>query len=115
LAILRPECAVTLIESHQRKAVFLREVSRLLSNVKVISARAESVSADWDWAVSRAVRPADVLRFGLAGSQALLMSSADLSGLPEPALVRKVPWGIDHVLAQFHVEHQNSVPRETQC
>ncbi len=28
VAILRPECSVTLVESHQRKAVFLREASR---------------------------------------------------------------------------------------
>src|SRR5262245_12319813 len=27
IAILRPECSVTLVESHQRKAVFLREAT----------------------------------------------------------------------------------------
>jgi 16S rRNA (guanine(527)-N(7))-methyltransferase RsmG len=106
LAILRPECTVTLVESHQRKAVFLREASRLLPNVRVISDRAESVSDDWDWVVSRAVRPVDVLAFGLASNQALLMSSSDLPGLPEPVLVHRVPWGSDRVLAEFHVEHQ---------
>src|ERR1700730_14203736 len=31
VAILRPECRVHLLESHQRKAVFLREASRELS------------------------------------------------------------------------------------
>ena len=36
VAVLRPDCAVTLIESHQRKAVFLREASRNLANVRVI-------------------------------------------------------------------------------
>ena len=44
LAILRPDCAVTLIESHQRKAVFLREASRRLPNVRVLAKRAEDVS-----------------------------------------------------------------------
>src|SRR5687768_10049621 len=28
IAVVRPDCAVTLVESHQRKAVFLRECSR---------------------------------------------------------------------------------------
>src|SRR5437868_3656406 len=28
IAVLRPDCMVTLIESHQRKSVFLREASR---------------------------------------------------------------------------------------
>ena len=31
VAIFRPDCEVTLVESHQRKAVFLREASRELS------------------------------------------------------------------------------------
>jgi len=115
LAILRPECSVTLVESHRRKAVFLREASRLLSNVKIISDRAEWISGDWDWCVSRAVRPTDVLGFGLAGKHALLISSADFVGLPEPVVVRQVPWGTDRVLAEFHVEHQSSVSRGTRC
>jgi len=104
LAILRPECTVTLIEAHQRKAVFLRQASRLLSNVRIISDRAESVTSDWDWVVSRAVRPIEVLRFGLAERQALLMSSTDLPGLPEPELVHRVPWGTDRILSMFHVK-----------
>src|SRR5579872_4338014 len=41
LAIVRPECNVHLLESHQRKAVFLRQASSELSNVKVLPLRAE--------------------------------------------------------------------------
>ena len=46
VAVLRPECSVTLIESHQRKAVFLREASRGLPGVRVVAKRAEDVRAD---------------------------------------------------------------------
>ena len=45
VAVVRPECSVTLVESHQRKAVFLREVSRALPNVRVLSKRAEALGA----------------------------------------------------------------------
>src|SRR4051812_20933588 len=51
VAVLRPEVSVTLIESHQRKAVFLKECSRELSNVSVFSKRAEDVPGNFDWVV----------------------------------------------------------------
>src|SRR5690349_5702848 len=44
MAILRPDWRVSVVESHQRKAVFLREGSRGLDNVAVVPKRAESVS-----------------------------------------------------------------------
>ncbi|MFB3827611.1 MAG: 16S rRNA (guanine(527)-N(7))-methyltransferase RsmG [Bryobacteraceae bacterium] len=56
IAVVRPECAVTLIESHQRKAVFLREASRGMKNVRVLAVRAEAVREEFDWAVTRAVK-----------------------------------------------------------
>jgi 16S rRNA (guanine527-N7)-methyltransferase len=60
VAILRPECSVTLIESHQRKAVFLREASRRVANVRVVAKRGEGVAEAFDWVVSRAVSYADL-------------------------------------------------------
>jgi hypothetical protein len=51
---------VTLIESHQRKAVFLKEASRQLANVQVLAKRAETVSDSFAWAVSRAVSYQDL-------------------------------------------------------
>jgi 16S rRNA G527 N7-methylase RsmG len=109
LAILRPECGVDLVESNKRKAVFLREASRGLSNVRVISDRAELIEArQWDWLVSRAVRPGEVLGLGLARRSALLMSSNNLKDLPQPGLVFNVPWGANRILAMFHVEHLNA-------
>ena len=62
LAILRPDCTVTLAESHRRKAVFLREATRHLANVRVAACRAEEVAGRFDWVVSRAVKWADVLK-----------------------------------------------------
>lgn len=63
VAVLRPECSVTLIESHQRKAVFLREASRGMPNVRVLAKRAEDVDGTFDWVVSRAVSYADLASF----------------------------------------------------
>src|SRR5690242_14425854 len=53
VAVARPDCQITLVESHQRKAVFLREASRGMPNVAVGAQRAESVSENFDWAISR--------------------------------------------------------------
>jgi 16S rRNA (guanine(527)-N(7))-methyltransferase RsmG len=55
VAVVRPDCNVTLIESHRRKAVFLLEISRSVSNVRVLGMRAEGVKEWFDHAVSRAV------------------------------------------------------------
>ena len=82
VAVLRPDCEVTLIESHQRKAVFLREASRGMNNVGVISKRAEDVEDRFDWIISRAVSYED-----LTGSILSLAPSAALltGGEPPPA------------------------------
>ena len=71
IAILKPSCAVTLVESHQRKAVFLREATRGLTNVSVVAQRAQDVADKFEWVVSRAVDPQEVAagsisRFGSA-------------------------------------------------
>jgi len=60
IAIVRPQFQVVLIESHQRKAAFLKEASRDLANVRVLAKRAEEVAECFDWVVSRAVRYADI-------------------------------------------------------
>jgi 16S rRNA (guanine(527)-N(7))-methyltransferase RsmG len=104
IAILRPECEVTLVESHQRKAVFLREATRDLRNVRVVSRRGEDVHDAFDWLVSRAVAPEEVLRLNLSPRIALLIGSEDaekLAGETEP-----IPWGARRVL--FHVEREVS-------
>ena len=62
VGILRPDCEVTLIEAHQRKAVFLKEASRGHANIRVLARRAEDVREEFDWAISRAVSAEDLLR-----------------------------------------------------
>jgi 16S rRNA (guanine527-N7)-methyltransferase len=55
VAIARPDCKVTLIESDVRKGVFLREASRNLPNITVLTRRFEAVQGEFDWLISRAV------------------------------------------------------------
>jgi 16S rRNA (guanine(527)-N(7))-methyltransferase RsmG len=101
IAILRPESHITLVESHQRKAVFLREATRDLPNVKVFSGRAQDLAGPFDWVVSRAVTPAEVLELPISQRFAVLVGPEDssrLGGFP-------LPWGDGRNLA--------SVPRGT--
>jgi len=95
VAIYRPDVHVDLVESHQRKAVFLTEAVRELGlkNVGVRSLRAEDVRESYDWVISRAVRPADVLALHLAPNVSILGTDGD-----------KLPWGEGRAL--FHVERR---------
>ncbi len=97
VAVLRPDCAITLIESHQRKSVFLREASRGLPNVRVIAQRAEVVESRFDRVISRAVSYEE-----LSPALKRLAATADLlTGAEEPpaelgfkwATPIQLPWG----------------------
>jgi 16S rRNA (guanine527-N7)-methyltransferase len=99
VAVLRPDCTVDLIESHQRKAAFLREASRQLPNVNVVAMRAGECTVQYDWMISRAVRLEALLRLRLAPNFALLLGAEDAKDLES----LKVPWGERRILA-FHVE-----------
>jgi 16S rRNA (guanine527-N7)-methyltransferase len=61
IAILKPDWKVSLVESNQRKAVFLREATRSLANVSVVAQRGEELSSVFDSLVSRAVNPNEVV------------------------------------------------------
>lgn len=97
LAIVRRDCAVTLIEAHQRKAVFLRESTRDLENVRVLAVRAEQVEENFDVVVSRAVNAGE---FGAAvaglAPKMMLLAGAELGGVV-PGIVWEdqipLPWG----------------------
>lgn len=93
-------CTVTLVESDQRKAAFLREASDLVSNMRVASMRGSELRERVDWVVGRAVRLEDVLEVGLRLSSRIgvlvgeaekerLVGEARLQGLE----VEKLPWG----------------------
>ena len=88
MAILKPEWHVTLVESSQRKAVFLRESSRTLQNVSVLAERMEDVCDHGDWVVTRAVDPKEVLRTvpRLAPNIGLMLGEDDFSIDPAPIL-----------------------------
>lgn len=106
VAIARPDCVVTLIESHQRKAVFLREATRGIGNVRVLAQRVEAVSQTFDRAISRAVSYDD-----LSGALKRIAESVDLlTGADEPpgsmgmswAAPIALPWGSHRFLRIGH-------------
>jgi 16S rRNA (guanine527-N7)-methyltransferase len=100
IAVLRPTCEVGLIESHQRKAVFLKEATRGYANVRVVAKRAEQVKERFEWLVSRAVawEQVMVLAPGLASNLALLVGAEDASNILKTQgmswnAVIALPWG----------------------
>jgi 16S rRNA (guanine527-N7)-methyltransferase len=98
IAIVRSDISVTLIESHQRKAVFLRESSAGIPNLRVLPIRAENCSERFDWVVSRAVSEKVLLSLNLAPNMALLQDSR----IPSPDFLPS-PWR--RGVRVFHVEH----------
>ena len=96
VAVLRADCTLDLVESHQRKSVFLSEVVRQLAlpNVRVIAKRAEHIDAVYDWTISRAVKSEDVLAYNLSLNTAILGTVGE-----------RLPWG--QARALFHVERPN--------
>ena len=95
-----------LIESHARKAVFLSESSRALPNVKVISRRAEDCLTEYDWIISRAVRPTDVLALSLASNAALLLNSEEAQAIEGE--IFDLPWGEKRALLLTNVPRGTS-------
>jgi 16S rRNA (guanine527-N7)-methyltransferase len=97
VAVLHPEACITLIEAHRRKAVFLREATRGIANVRVAAVRAETVGKEFDWVTSRAVKYDDIgetlVRLGRRA--ALLTGPVNAEELPgfdweDPITL---PWG----------------------
>ena len=101
IAILRPECDITLVESHKRKSVFLNEAVRNLVNAKVVTDRAENLKDEFDWLVSRAVSPSDVSKLNLANNLAMLVGASDAKAFHNFELL---PWGQGRFVV-FHVKH----------
>jgi 16S rRNA (guanine527-N7)-methyltransferase len=102
VAVLRPDCRVTLIESHQRKSVFLKEASRGLANVRVLGKRAEEVGERFDHVISRAVSYEDLVKplKKLTGNVELLTGSEDppaKMGFVWEAPIA-LPWGAERFL-----------------
>jgi 16S rRNA (guanine(527)-N(7))-methyltransferase RsmG len=109
VAVARPDCEVTLIESHGRKSVFLKEACRDLKNVAVANQRVESVDHDFNWVTSRAVS-LDPLAWWIekhADAIAVLASRPNLNGFEWRDSV-PIPWGESRFL-----EIARNVSRET--
>jgi 16S rRNA (guanine(527)-N(7))-methyltransferase RsmG len=104
VAIARPDCSITLVESHQRKAVFLREATRSLTNVRVLPTRAGDVSERFDCAISRAVSYADLVPI----LKKIARTADLLTGVEDPPeemfftwnRVIALPWGTGRYLRQ---------------
>jgi 16S rRNA (guanine527-N7)-methyltransferase len=100
LAILKPSWQVILVESSQKKAVFLRESTRHLSNIQVLAQRLETVIKAADWAVARAVDPFEILSNipRLAPNVGLMLTEGDFSLIETKSHIAwtdpvRLPWG----------------------
>ena len=100
MAIWKPNWRITLIESNQRKAVFLRESTRGLPNISVLARRAESSASTFNWLVARGVDPKEVLKNipRLAPRIGLMLGEDDFSGIQSNSGIAwsepvRLPWG----------------------
>jgi 16S rRNA (guanine527-N7)-methyltransferase len=107
IAILRPGLRITLLESDHRKAVFLREAVRKLTNVSVLSDRLERIAGTWNWIVSRAVNPVEIVgeALRLGRGVGLLLSDESIGNLSQFPRIQwsppiRMPWG-EHRVALF--------------
>lgn len=77
LGIVLPQLNFTLLDSHARKCVFLREASRGLANITVINARLEALEKSFDVAVSRGVAWRDISKHLPQVADSLLFLSTE--------------------------------------
>jgi 16S rRNA (guanine(527)-N(7))-methyltransferase RsmG len=94
LAILYPDCQVTLVESDRRKSIFLRECAGLSPNLRVLTERAEDLEGRFDWVVSRAVTPEFVAEVALKHANRIgmiLREAPVVAGISNES-VRDLPW-----------------------
>jgi len=105
IAAARPNCRVVLAERRRRKAAFLKEATRGWPNVHVFAGDAEELSQEFDWVVSRAVRPEAVVELAArkAGWVGLLTSSDGAERVANRPDFRwqapvVLPWGQRRVL-----------------
>lgn len=113
IAVVRPEIDMTLIESDQRKAVFLREASAGLANVRVVAARAETLGDQFECLVSRAVAPEEIADLvpGLSTQAWMLLSADSLRSTWN--IQERLPWDPGSAVA-FHTEHFDAACRSAE-
>jgi 16S rRNA (guanine527-N7)-methyltransferase len=105
IGIVCPEARVTLVESHKRKAVFLREATRGLPQFSVVPTRASELKGSFEWVVSRAVKWTDFRKDALrvAARVMLLATRSDQKEIEGEGGVKwlapvGIPWGEDRIL-----------------
>jgi 16S rRNA (guanine527-N7)-methyltransferase len=120
MAVLKPGCQVTLVESNRRKAVFLRECARVLPNVSVLDERIEAVSAKADWVVARAIDPAEALAAvpRLAPNVGLMLGADHFSSMESDPRIAwddpvRLPWGDRKLCVYGSARDDRIVPRGT--
>lgn len=99
VAVAFPTRYVTLVESSEKKSIFLREIARMLPNVAVFDRRFEEFEGRSEWAVMRGVAPRalaahlnDVTeRVAAVVSAARAPQAAQELGL-RAAEERQIPW-----------------------
>ncbi|MGO9442621.1 MAG: 16S rRNA (guanine(527)-N(7))-methyltransferase RsmG [Terriglobales bacterium] len=111
VAVLRPDVEVTLVESDQRKAAFLREASDLVRNIHVRCVRAELLNDKCDGVIGRAVRPTEIVATArrVAAWIGILLSRNDAEALASRIdfHIMALPWNPSSVALI------GTVPRET--
>ena len=100
IAVVKPLWRVTLVESNQRKGVFLREATRGMTNVSVTPRRSEEISETFDWVVARAVNLEEVIRLvpRVGRRIGLMLGEEDLSIVQSAKHIAwsepiRLPWG----------------------
>ena len=108
IAVLRPDCAVTLVEADRRKCVFLEESTLGLPNLMVCPERLERSGLQLDAVTTRAVDIGDVRQYAESHSKWLgVLTSEEIAGKFKWDSVERLPWEQKHVAAFLNV------PRET--
>ncbi len=100
VAVMNAGWRVTLVESSQRKAVFLREATRGIPNISVVAKRGEAISDHFDWLIARAVDPLEVVKLlpRVAANIGLMIGEDDFLTLRMQSDVAwrepvRLPWG----------------------
>jgi 16S rRNA (guanine527-N7)-methyltransferase len=100
MAVLKPNWTVTLVESNQRKAVFLRESARHLGNVSIRAERTENLAEHADWVVARALDLKEALLAvpRLAPNIGLMVGEDDFCSIRNDSRIAwaepvRLPWG----------------------
>ena len=100
IATLWPGMRVTLVESRQKKAVFLKELARQSKNIEVLHSSFEASESRFDWGTLRAVRPGRIWGSVRArvGALAMLVTEGQIEAILGAGGVHwrepiRLPWG----------------------